>query len=659
MVDDKTVVVLEGVNGERFTLAGPDAGDRGIYLATGVTGLYDPPVKVVWEEPGNFPGSRYLSHRIMRRDLVFGVEILDDDGPGNSWQERESGWRKAWSFTKDCKLHVWTPESGWRTLKVRLGEQPEVDMFTDPRLRTINLTKMTTVAGDPFWYGEDEVYSAATQTDTRFDPNALQLPWPWPHKELPKETLVIDVKDGLNPTDQHVFPKWAVPGSTEAPAMPYIPGLPWLGAPKSHATLWTIPDYSWDDDEHANRRLRLPALIGGLRTNEVQQFDIQGRPTGGLLELTLGDEEPMKFRHNPTVKEIEDAFTALAQVTRGDVEVERLAATDEQQTIELKGGATGGKFTLNFDGEVTRPIQYNPTVLDIYDELVRLPSIQLLSINVTVDTANCEQRVWLVGEPTAGSFKIKLDGVESTRSVPHNGSNLDMALALASLPAVGNFDISVKGSPLFKGGGPWDISFHGGLAGVAVNPLEGVTGSLTGGAGIEVKSKIVKAGGRKFTVTFKNNLSGINLPQISGNPAGLTGGKDNKVECKTAVEGSHPFRVTFVKGLGGRDMPELVADSSNLIGSGNFKPVVYVETIVEGRTAPAENAVIDTDPRVEQVTSESGSQLWARMNGVRFKHYIPRYTKSGRFEITASGVDKGQMVTLRIPRPWSRPWGLE
>ena len=110
------------------------------------------------------------------------------------------------------------------------------------------------------------------------------------------------------------------------------------------------------------------------------------------------------------------------------------------------------------------------------------------------------------------------------------------------------------------------------------------------------------------------------------------------------MEGSHPFRVTFVKGLGGRDMPELVADSSNLIGSGNFKPVVYVETIVEGRTAPAENAVIDTDPRVEQVTSESGSQLWARMNGVRFKHYIPRYTKSGRFEITASGVDKGQMT---------------
>ena len=72
-----------------------------------------------------------------------------------------------------------------------------------------------------------------------------------------------------------------------------------------------------------------------------------------------------------------------------------------------------------------------------------------------------------------------------------------------------------------------------------------------------------------------------------------------------------------------------------------------------------ENVVVDTDPRTEQITSESGSQVWARMNGVRFRNHIPPYTESARFKVTASGCAPGQLISLRLPRPWSRPWGLE
>jgi hypothetical protein len=72
-----------------------------------------------------------------------------------------------------------------------------------------------------------------------------------------------------------------------------------------------------------------------------------------------------------------------------------------------------------------------------------------------------------------------------------------------------------------------------------------------------------------------------------------------------------------------------------------------------------ENCVIDSDPRVEQVSSDIGSQVWARMNGVRFRHPIPPYTLERKFEISVAGVKAGQMVSLRLPRPWSRPWGLE
>lgn len=260
----KTIVELEGVNGEWFTLAGPESGDRGVYLGTDVKGLFDPPVKTVYEEPGNFPGARYLNHRILKRDVVFAVEILEDRS--ESWLSRESEWRKAWAFDKDAKLHITTDESGTRTLKLRLQESPEVAWFHDPNGLTINRTVMVCVAGDPFWYENDVVHSAVCTKDTRFDPGTY---WQTPDPDrIPFENLVINVdvdnrRGGLNPTDQPIFPKWTVEGSTEQiPEFPwpFPPGvdIPWERAP---FVQWTIPDYSFEDDALANRRLRLPGLI--------------------------------------------------------------------------------------------------------------------------------------------------------------------------------------------------------------------------------------------------------------------------------------------------------------------------------------------------------------------------------------------------------------
>lgn len=266
MISD-TVVEFEGVNGEWFNLT---TGDRGVYLATDVKGcFYDPPVKVVIEEPGNYPGARYLNHRILKRDITFGVEILNDAGSGpRSWLSRDSEWRKAWAFDRDAYIHVTTPDSGRRTLKVRLFESPTVEMRTDPRGNPINLTVMSCIAYDPFWYEEDRVFSAKTKIDTRFKPTAFDIPGEWPWEQLPKETLKIRVgaaEGGLNPTDQYIAPKWTVPGSTEKiPEFPYPfpPGtaIPWERAP---FTQFVIPDYSFEEPEFANRRVKTPGLIFG------------------------------------------------------------------------------------------------------------------------------------------------------------------------------------------------------------------------------------------------------------------------------------------------------------------------------------------------------------------------------------------------------------
>ncbi|MGZ6045905.1 MAG: phage tail protein, partial [Isosphaeraceae bacterium] len=186
------IVELEGVNGEWFNLTD---GDQGIWLGTDLKGIYDAPVKAVYEEPGNYPGARYLNHRLLRRDITFGVWILNDRG-SNSWLSRDSLWAKAWAFNKDCKLHITTQDSGHRYLKLRKLEAIQVDTTTDPNGNTANQAVMTCVSPDPFWYEDDVVYTAVTQKDTRFQPTLLDGTALAPFDSLPQETLQITVDPG-------------------------------------------------------------------------------------------------------------------------------------------------------------------------------------------------------------------------------------------------------------------------------------------------------------------------------------------------------------------------------------------------------------------------------------------------------------------------------
>lgn len=288
---DDTVVELEGINGEWFTLAGPLAGDRGMFLGTGVKGLFDPPVKVVYEEPGNYPGARYLSHRILRRDITLAILILDDKS--DPWAGRDSELRKALAYDRDAYIHVTTPESGHRKLKVRLGDAPDTEFDTDPHMGSIVVVKLLLIAGDPFWYEDDVVYEQITKRDTRFNPPAL----PWVFSNFPQETLTFHVT-GLNPTDQYIWLKWSLPGSTEQiPTMPWPwpPGvpIPWETAP---FTQWVVPDYSFEDPEYADRRLKLPGLI--YKENVVVDTDPRVEQVSSEINTPVWARmNGVRFRH--------------------------------------------------------------------------------------------------------------------------------------------------------------------------------------------------------------------------------------------------------------------------------------------------------------------------------------------------------------------------
>lgn len=651
----KTVVELEGVNGEWFTLAGPQAGDKGVYLATGVSGLFDPPVKASYEEPGNYPGARYLSHRVLRRDLIFAVHILED---GESWLSRDSEWRKAWAFDRDSKLYV-TTDSGTRYLKVRLFESPDVDTETDPNGRTLTTVKMVTVAGDPFWYGEDVVYSAVTKEDTTFNP--YNWGWPWPKIPVEDITITVDPDDGrggLNPTDQYIFPKWTVPGSAFPPAFPYVPGQAWLGAPKSRQVIWTLPDYSFEDPKLGDRRLKLPGLIGGLRTDEVQAYNIDGIVEGGTYRLKFGSEETPDLAWNANRPAIKAALEATSLVAYNDVEVDRGRLTNEVQVIELEG-TTGGTFTLQFAGQVTDPIPFNATDLQLYNALRKLSNITLFDLKVRSKVTNEQQYVTLVGEPLDGTFTLTFDG-QTTDPINWNATALEVYNKLVALPNLQAFDFSVK-KDSFRKYAPWVVTFsgvNGQYRGIDLPAMVGDPDLLEGGAGMDVVVSTETEGSRPYVITFRGLRAGQNVPELVPDTSWLTG-PDPKVNVRCDNPGSYPYVLKFGNNLSGKSLPLVEVVTTNLTGPVKSDIGYRSWKITEGNTAPAENCVVDTDPRVEQVTSESGSPVWSRMNGVRFKHPIPPYTRDKTFKISVSGATKGEMVTLRLPRPWSRPWGLE
>ena len=185
-----TVVEIEGCNGEWFTIAGPRAGDRGVTLGEkGIKGSFlDQKVKVTYETPGNWPGARFVNARPERRDFQIAVEVFNDPGSSSTGIIfRESEWRKAWSFRKVTKIHVTTKESGHRVMYVRLNEMPEINLERDPKTRTSTRVVLSVTAGDPFWFGDEAVYSAETKTSTMFNPSLFTPPWPW--EELPGEEL--------------------------------------------------------------------------------------------------------------------------------------------------------------------------------------------------------------------------------------------------------------------------------------------------------------------------------------------------------------------------------------------------------------------------------------------------------------------------------------
>lgn len=239
-------VELEGVNGQLFTLSGPGAGDLGVKLATDVQGLYDAPVKTIYNSHANEEGSTYTGKRILQRDITFGVHVL---GRGGSWEELDSDWRLAFDYgLRTARLWI-TTETSRRYLDIALSKDPEVKDPFKGHANGYSKVVMQCVASDPWWYDKPETFSWESPTDTTSG-------------SVANGTITVP---HLNPTPNPIWAQWVVQAATGAK--------------------WIIPDFSWGSDSKgvgrgvidAARKIVMPALIAGehlyINTNEAAKHE--------------------------------------------------------------------------------------------------------------------------------------------------------------------------------------------------------------------------------------------------------------------------------------------------------------------------------------------------------------------------------------------------
>lgn len=248
-------IELEPWNGgRRFILSGEGRANRQVDMATDPSGIFDAPVKTIYNSHAFQVGSTYGGKRILQRDVVFGANVFGESKNGRmSWAKADSEWRKAWSYDRPSRLWIKSEGGEVRYLDLQLGEEPrsEPPNGKDPRLIDRGLVIMTCVAPDPWFYAKEKKSSYVTQTDTTGGGYEEGFVWV------------------SNPTDNDVWLVWVCQGSA--------------------GVKWSIPDYSFGNDmfnranEDDSRIISMPALLEG----EHIKVDTDPQALNGQVNSTI------------------------------------------------------------------------------------------------------------------------------------------------------------------------------------------------------------------------------------------------------------------------------------------------------------------------------------------------------------------------------------
>lgn len=247
----ETVIEVIGVNEDIVLLSGDNVGVDGMWLASELSGFYDPEIQAVTKRRANRPGTRFVSHRILERTVIFKVSIENGKGPGNTWRERDNRWRRLWDYDRYSIIRVTTDE-GTRNLHVRL-EAIEIDTPYDPDTNDVTDVIMTVVADDPFWYAP-----------------------PYVEDVIINKSGALEVLHG-NPTGNNIYPVWVLEGGTK----------------------WSIPHYEYDFQGNLVKasKIDLPKLetVDGDLVVNTDPAERQLVATGGTN--VWGRMNGVRFKH--------------------------------------------------------------------------------------------------------------------------------------------------------------------------------------------------------------------------------------------------------------------------------------------------------------------------------------------------------------------------
>ncbi len=188
------------------------------------------------------------------------------------------------------------------------------------------------------------------------------------------------------------------------------------------------------------------------------------------------------------------------------------AGTSEVQTVTVV--ATGGTFTLSFNGQTTAALAYNATAAQVQTALTGLSSIGNGNVAVT-----------LAGNTYTVTFQGTLAN-ENVSALAIDGTNLKVnPSASVAVQTPGGSQSEVQTLTVLAGGGTFTLSFNGQTTtALAFNAAASdVQNALTALSNIGTGNVAVTLTGNTYTITFQGTLANQSLALLTVNTANLTG----------------------------------------------------------------------------------------------------------------------------------------
>ena len=241
----------------------------------------------------------------------------------------------------------------------------------------------------------------------------------------------------------------------------------------------------------------------GSGNNEKQVVTLGGTAaTGGNFTLTFNGETTTTIAHNASAATVQSALEGLASYSSGDFTVT---------------GSAGGPWTVEFTGTLAGT------------------NVSIMTIDVSGLTGgvNEVQTITSPNNPSGGTFRLKFGG-EWTGNIAYNASAATIETALLALVSIPAGAVSCAGGAL--PGTDVTVTFQGALARTDVALLEVDSSSLTGVTGSAAETT---AGGStlldsiyayfSFDSDYTDSIEGVSLSEYGTSSAAYiaAGGKIN------------------------------------------------------------------------------------------------------------------------------------